>query len=152
MWHSGAETSARERFAKLRDAEHKVSLNRVTNGLAEMYQGLRTIALLPGVRRLSRHGENLSEDSASTIRELYFLLHSKLKFSEVHIVPIDFDPERPDITTRSPEAPLATFAEYVATSPAGAGAGHHAGDADAEESEFQLMAEQAKFLRKSYTT
>ena len=50
--------------------------------LKQIYQNLRTISLLPSVRGVTRHAENLSSDGLSSIQQIYnnFNSHSKPNF------------------------------------------------------------------------
>src|SRR5579883_3371097 len=54
-----------------------------------MYQGLRTIALLPGVRKIDRYAANFNGDARQTAQEIYNNLASNVAMSEVYIVPLD---------------------------------------------------------------
>ena len=81
----------------------------VSRPLEELYEGLRTVARLMGVRQTAGENVALSEEARRTIREIYANLRDYLALSEIYVVPIDFDPERIDPLTGEPEEPLASF-------------------------------------------
>ena len=56
--------------------------NTLESALNDVHGDLRTIALLPSVRRIFRHGENLSADSRATIQQLYNNLKLSVDVSE----------------------------------------------------------------------
>ena len=84
--------------------------------LRQIHQGLRTIGLLPSVQRIERHDEQVDPDTTQTIQQLYNNLKLNVDISEVYIVPVEFDPERVDPTTRLPEAPILSFDELISES------------------------------------
>ncbi|MCB9879941.1 MAG: hypothetical protein H6835_20305, partial [Planctomycetes bacterium] len=59
----------------------------VETALHLVYQGLRTMSRLPGVRNIGRHGEGFDDDARQTVQELYNDLASNVSMSEVYIVP-----------------------------------------------------------------
>ncbi|TPI51926.1 response regulator [Mesorhizobium sp. B3-1-7] len=79
----------------------------------QMYQGIRTIARLPTVRALSSESHSLQEDARVSAQEIYNNLAENLSVSELYIVPANFDPDRIDSDTATPEAPLMTFDEFI---------------------------------------
>ncbi len=87
--------------------------NTLESALNDVHGDLRTIALLPSVRRISRHGENLSADSRATIQQLYNNLKLSVDVSEVYIVPAGFQPNRIDPVTKKPEEPILAFDELI---------------------------------------
>ena len=113
FWHRGADEHARQRFSQIRDAENRVAVERVNNVLSDFYQQLRTVARLPGVRRIGRHAENFESDSRSTTQEIYNLLRAKLAVSELCIVPIDLNPDTLDPVTGKSQTPIAQFDSFI---------------------------------------
>ena len=87
--------------------------NTLESALNDVHGDLRAIALLPSVRRISRHGENLSADSRATIQQLYNNLKLSVDVSEVYIVPVGFDPGRIDPVTKKTEEPILAFDELI---------------------------------------
>ena len=83
------------------------------NSLKEIYENLRTLALLPSVRNIDRHGANLGPDGRETIQQIYNNLASAISVSEVYIVPADLDPDKLDPVTGKPEEPILMFDQLI---------------------------------------
>ena len=86
---------------------------RVETTLRDIYEGLRLIARLPGVRRIDRHAERFSADARQTVQEVYNNLASNVALSEIYIVPADLDPAAIDLVTGKPQTPITTFDELI---------------------------------------
>ncbi|MCB9877290.1 MAG: hypothetical protein H6835_06770 [Planctomycetes bacterium] len=109
-WRYGSSLSqARERHREDLHDQTLVVARDVERCLQDLYTGLRTIARLPGVRGIERHGANFAGDARTTVQELYNNLAASVSMSEVYIVPRTLDPERIDPVTGEPEAPIVTF-------------------------------------------
>jgi CheY-like chemotaxis protein len=80
---------------------------------AQTYQGLRTIARLPGVRALDRHGSNFSPDARASAQEIYNNLAQNARISEVYLVPVGFEPDKIDPATGALEEPIAEFDHMI---------------------------------------
>ncbi|MEW6426480.1 MAG: methyl-accepting chemotaxis protein [Thermodesulfobacteriota bacterium] len=78
------------------------------------YDGIRTIALLPGIRNLSPHGESLDEITRATTQELYNMIYENAQVSEIYASHRDMDPDKIDPVTGKPYVPIFTYDEYVA--------------------------------------
>jgi len=123
----------------------------------QTYQGLRTIARLPGVRALDRHGTNFSPDARASAQEIYNNLAQNARISEVYLVPAGFEPEVLDETTGELEEPIAEFDhlilgrhldEYVEAEEA-----HEPGaPEELELFEHRLIREQLRALEATYPT
>lgn len=74
-----------------------------------MRMNLVTISMLPGVRKVDRHAENLSADDRRVIDVIYAELHNSISLSEIYIVPSDFDPHKVDAKTGKPQEPIFMF-------------------------------------------
>ena len=130
--------------------------NTLESALNDVHGDLRTIALLPSVRRIFRHGENLSADSRATIQQLYNNLKLSVDVSEVYIVPVGFQPDRIDPVTRKPEEPILAFDELIVN----AGfkfksnfpqmKAEHAEAPEIEIFEYQALQRQLEWLEKNY--
>jgi signal transduction histidine kinase len=81
--------------------------------LTQIYRNLRTISLLPSVRRIDRHGASLDEDARSSIQQLYNNLASAVAVSEVYIVPESLDSGRVDPATGRAEEPILMFDRLI---------------------------------------
>jgi signal transduction histidine kinase/CheY-like chemotaxis protein len=79
----------------------------------QIYRGIRTIARLPAVREIDRHGLNFDERARAGAQEVYNNLAETVRISEVYIVPVDFDPDAIDPYTGKPQEPITTFDELI---------------------------------------
>lgn len=93
--------------------EASISAKKIEDSLNEIYQNIRTISLLPGVRKIARHGENIDPDAHAAIQQIYNDLASNVAVSEVYVVPADIDPEAIDPATGKPQAPILSFDELI---------------------------------------
>ena len=80
---------------------------------AQIYQNIRTISMLPSVKKINRHGSNLDDDALWSIQQIYNNLASNVAISEVYIVPVDLDPEKIDPDTGKLEEPILMFDELI---------------------------------------
>lgn len=106
----------------------------VRSKLDHVFQCLRTISVLPSVRRISRHGENIEADAMVALREFYDGLARNLPASEITIVPVDFDPEAIDPVTGKPQEPILSVDEAVAS-----GAAAKDGNAGGQNQEVKIF-------------
>ena len=98
-------------------AESAARTHLVAQGVEEnfnhLYQALRTIARLPGIRNVDRHAQNFDENARRTVQELYNNLAQNVDISEVYVLPVDFDPERIDAATGGLQVPIIMFDELI---------------------------------------
>ncbi len=137
----------------------------IETSLRDMYQGLRTIARLPGVRGIARYPSSHDSDSIEntfdenarlTVQEIYNNLASNVAMSEVYIVPVDMEPDEIDEHTGKLQEPITTFDELIV--------GRTADTDDSEESEdeeeleeieiyeYRLMKKQLAWMRENTPT
>jgi signal transduction histidine kinase/CheY-like chemotaxis protein len=144
--------TAKRRYRAESAADTTATARAVEQASRRLYEGLRTMARLPGVRAIDRHGTNFGGDARTTAQEIYNNLALGVALSEVYIVPVDLDPERIDPVTGAPEAPITAFDELiVGRTAAGAGEAHgspSAGIAEIEIHEYRLMQRQLAWLRR----
>lgn len=98
------------------DEGHDVALsgtNRLEIAIRSIYENIRTLSLLPNVRAIDRHGENLSSEGRITFQQIYNNLANDVAVSEVYVVPIDFNPDRIDPVLLKPEEPIAMFDQLI---------------------------------------
>lgn len=107
-------------FAKFKDeyalnwrSEATKNADLISNQIQLLYQGLRTIARLPGTRRLQISKQTLADDTKSTIQEIYNNLYSNIRLSEIYILPVGFDPDQKNMLSGKPMKPLYTFDEFI---------------------------------------
>jgi diguanylate cyclase (GGDEF)-like protein len=103
-------------YAQSSAEEARLAVQGVNRLFHEVYQDLRTLAALPGVRAVDRHGKLLVRDSRETFQQIYNNLASAVDVSEVYLIPRDFDPERTDPATGKPEEPIVMFDELIVDS------------------------------------
>jgi signal transduction histidine kinase len=96
-----------------------VDAQKADTALNTIYQSLRTLAALPGIRAIDRHATNLGSESRIMAQQVYNNLANSVAVSEVYIVPSDFDPERTDPATGMPETPIIMFDDLILNASAG---------------------------------
>jgi methyl-accepting chemotaxis protein len=136
-----------------------------------VYTNLRTIAYLPSVRKIDRHGTNLDPDALASIQQIYNNLASAVAVSEVYVVPATLNPDVVDPVTKTNEVPILMFDELIvgggdggangaaATAPADAAPSTATSGADApaatkpeevEIYEYHLLQRQMQWLTDTY--
>ena len=152
------EDYAKKRYIDAADIEAaKVALT-VQDKLNSIYENTRTLASLPSVRTIGRHGENISDDSRKTFQQIYNNLASNIDLSEVYILPVDFDPDKIDPVTGKHEEPIIMFDEIIVNGgQASTGAIVAEGDLhqpveqeEVEIFEYRQYRDQFKWLSKNY--
>ncbi len=89
---------------------------RIGKSFGSLYENLRTISLLPSVRKIDRHGATLGADGRETIQQIYNNLAGNIDISKLTIVPVTFDHLRSDPATGAPELPILTLDEIIVRS------------------------------------
>jgi signal transduction histidine kinase len=136
---------------------------RVEFAFRSIYANLRTLSLLPSVRGIAPHGENLTEEGRASLLQVYENLASSVDVSEVYIAPINLEPASDSIAT-----PVRAFVKLVQPSmPTGDGKGGYitnpsygtpsrgnalisADSAVIEKSKLRLMIDQAAWLKSRF--
>ncbi|MFO1427952.1 MAG: response regulator [Steroidobacteraceae bacterium] len=121
---------------------------RVEAHFRAVFEGLRTIARLPGVRSIDPRGRNFDANARGTAQEIYNNLASGHAISEFYIVPLALDPDAA-AGSAAPRAPIATFDELIVGRTAGA---EHRGQdgpvvEEVEIDEYRLMRRQLAQMR-----
>ena len=145
---------AMKRLVAAADYESQAAADRVQGALTQIYQNIRTLSLLPSVKKVDRHGTNLNADGTETIQQIYNNLYSNVAVSEVYIVPVDLNADRIDPTTNAPEAPIVMFDGQISDdSPAAPDAATLATKPEEVEIyEYRLLRRQELWLRQHYPT
>ena len=110
---------ARQHFI---DISHKDTMRgeeNISGKFKSIYENLRTLSFLPGVRNLDEHGSNFTDEARVTLQQIYNNLAVNLAVSEVYVVPVDLDPERIDPITLKPEAPVLMFDQLIVNAGSG---------------------------------
>lgn len=79
-----------------------------------IYQGIRTISMLPSIKNIDRHGKTIDDNANESIIQIYKNLRSNVTVSEVYIVPLSLEPEKIDPETGSFEVPILMYDDEVA--------------------------------------
>ena len=89
---------------------------RIGKSLGSIYENLRTISLLPSIRKIDRNGATLGEDGRETIQQVYNNLASNIAVSEVYVVPDSLDHNRISLKSAKPEEPILMFDQLIVKS------------------------------------
>ena len=111
----------RDRYLANSKADARFVTDEVQTAFTSIYQNLRTLSFLPGLRAVDREGDNLSPESLTTFQQIYNNLADSVAVSEVYVLPIGFDPEKLDPATGHHEAPTLAFDQLIAPSHVAAG-------------------------------
>jgi len=154
--------TARRHYIQAEQADAEATTRRVQGSLKEIYENLRTLAQLPSVRNIDRHGGNLGSDGRETIQQIYNNLADTISVSEVYIVPADLDPDKIDPVTGKTEEPILMFDQLIVHAGRYATAEDPFAKKDAEQPaddngppeietfEYNQLRDQFKWLRSRY--
>ena len=122
---------------------------RINQHLRDLYQGLRTLARLPGVRSIDRHANNFDENANKTFQEVYNNIAANVKVSEIYIVPVDLDPDLIDPVTQKPELPIKMYDQLIVgkTAISNADDKNISGLPEVEIFEYRLLKQQMAMLK-----
>jgi signal transduction histidine kinase len=90
------------------NAKHAVELR-----YTQIYEGLRTLARLPGIRKIDRLGRDFDADAHTSAQEIYNNLALSVDVSEVYIVPAGFDPDKINPATGKHAEPIIQFDSLI---------------------------------------
>ena len=105
--------SLQQDFKKTAHAESVIVARSIEHKMNMIYQGLRTIARLPGVRITNRNEKHLYSNTQQVIQEIYNNLYTNVSLSEIYLTSLGFDPDRIDPKTGKPEKPMIDFDELI---------------------------------------
>jgi signal transduction histidine kinase len=104
---------ALERYRVNASSQTQTVAQNVETKLDHIYTNLRTLAQLPGVKKIDRHAKNIDGDTRATFQQIYNNLASSVDISEVYILSEDFNPNRFDLITLKNEEPILMFDELI---------------------------------------
>jgi len=109
---------ATERYRKEAYADSLLVKTRTEGFVNQIYQGLRTMARLPGVRGIDRNAESFQAHPKRSVQEIYNNLASNVSMSKVYIVlgepePQTVDPTTGDPKTGQPQTAVLTFDQLL---------------------------------------
>ncbi len=145
------------RLASHQEVSHAATS--VGQAFNQIYQGIRTISLLPSVRSIDRHGENLDANARESIIQIYNNMSANAAVSEIYIVPVSLEPEQIDPVTKSLEVPILMFDDKATATPDKSDSEgplittiQQAEQVDEIEIyEYRLLKEQLAYFRKNYS-
>lgn len=128
------------------DARAVAATAEVSEVFWAVYQGARTIARLPGVRAIDPVAGTLAPEDADSLQEVYNSLAYRVAMSEVYLVPLDMDPDRPDAPHREP---WLTFDQLIVGRLGGAkdGVAAHKEVEEVETFEYRAMRDQLAWFK-----
>ena len=143
--------------------ERKVELETISKNVEEklqyVYQTIRTMSFVPGVRKIDRHAEQFDKDARATIQQLYNNAYLNIKLSEIYLLPQTLDPDKIDEITKKNEEPIMTFDEFIASGFAEEKNEKEATTAqtppkleEVEIFEYRLMKNQLEYLGQHFST
>jgi len=132
--------------------EAKQNAEKTNDLFQQMYQGIRTVARLPGVRLVDRYAKNFSADSRITVQEIYNNLYANVAVSELYIVPVDLEPDEIDPNTGKLQETIATFDEFIVGKNADQGVEVQEVEEveEVEIYEYRLMKKQLAWMREHF--
>ncbi len=151
--------TALERYKQTSQSEAEQAAKSLSYSLKQMYQGIRTISLLPSVMTVDRYGKNLDNNAHESIVQIYNNMVSNVAVSEIYIVPVDLQPEKIDPTTGSFEEPILMYDGSVEdpNAPAEEPVKYTTMEEaikrpEVEIYEYQLLKEHMDYLKEHYPT
>jgi methyl-accepting chemotaxis protein len=143
-------------FKHIQSQKYRSMQKNLTQKMEQMYQAIRTISLLPGVRSIDRYGKNLDKNTKITIQQIYNNAYLNIRLSELYLLPRGFDPSHTDKLTKKSEEPIITFDEFIiaAKSDNKDDSGTEAPPTmeEVETEEYKLMAIQLDYFEKNFQT
>lgn len=132
-------------------AESTAVAKKIEGTFDQIYQGVRTMARLPGVRSIDRYAKQFDPNARGAMQELYNNLGTNVAVSEVYIVPKDIEPDHIDPVTKKPETPITTFDQLIVGALADKKPeGEAAGPEEIEIYEYRLMKKQLAWLKTAF--
>ncbi|MBM3519516.1 MAG: HAMP domain-containing histidine kinase [Alphaproteobacteria bacterium] len=154
----------RHHFLETSAASAAKGAREVDRAIRSIYENLRTLATLPSVIEVDRHGTNLDADDKMTIQQIYNGLATSVDVSEVYIVPENLNPDRIDPVTGRPEEPIIMFDHTILNAganlslesrmadPDSVAAAKNTGPPEIEIHEYRQFTEHMDWFRSHYPT
>lgn len=136
---------------KLESHEQSLAVeHRIENSFQQMYQGLRTMARLPGVQSIDRYAKHFDGNAKGAVQEIYNNLGSNVAMSEVYIVPLDLDADQIDPVTKTNQAPIITFDHLIINRNGDSKEADTSGLEQTEIYEYRLMKQQLAWMQQKF--
>ncbi len=136
-------------YRQQKSAEVDKIVNQIDSKLTYFYQTIRTMSLLPAVKKVDRHGNTLNDDSKMVLQQLFNNAFLNIKMSEIYLIPSNFDVDKIDPVTKKNEEPIITFDEFRMTLKKDE-AEKKPEIEQVEEFEYNLMKTQLAYLRSNF--
>ncbi len=151
--------AALEQYRDTQQQDAQIAATNLQNAFRTIYEGIRTISLLPSVQRVDRYGKNLDADTRAAITQIYRNMAADIAVSEVYIVPADLEPEQLDATTGELQTPILMFdGKDPSSEPAEDASKDKVTTlaqakqaAEVEIYEYQLLRQQMAYFKRSYS-
>ena len=135
-----------EQYQRESATEAAAVAQQIESLFSRAYHGIRTIARLPGVRRLTReshldfpgNGSKISDEARATVQEIYNDLASTIAVSEIYITPVARHDSRLGPVIGEAPLPLFEFDEMIVGRNAGTHLEEHE-EEDHEPEEFEIF-------------
>ena len=123
---------------------------RVQDTFRQMYEGMRTMARLPGVRSIDRYAKNFDGNARGAVQEIYNNLGSSVMMSEIYIVPLDLEPDQIDRVTKKLQTPITTFDQIILNKNADKKEEEESGVEEIEIYEYRLEKKQLAWFKQNF--
>ncbi len=101
--------SATESYQKTADKDYNLTYQNINDLVKQVYQKLKTISLMPGIRNINP-GQNIpSEETIETIYQLFHNLGEEITVSKLHVSSINLNPDGSIDDKQSVLKPLVTI-------------------------------------------
>ncbi|MCA9403497.1 MAG: sensor histidine kinase [Candidatus Omnitrophica bacterium] len=78
-----------------------------------IYDGLRILTRLPGVKNIDRYAKNFDLNARRAVHEIYNNIGNEVALSELYILPLEFQPDRFDPNLGRHEEPIVIFDDRI---------------------------------------
>jgi signal transduction histidine kinase len=155
---------ARQHFIDISHKDTMRAEENISGKFKSIYENLRTLSYLPGVRNLDERGTNFTEEARVTFQQIYNNLAVNLAVSEVYVVPVNLDPKRIDPFTLKTEVPALMFDQLIVNAGSGLTRLERltapekllqkplSGPPEIETFEYQQLVEQLAWFKTNYGT
>ena len=106
-----------DRYRRLSTADGVAHARAVSMAFNQIYQGIRTISFLPGVKNIDRYGTSLDANAREAVIQIYDNMAADVAVTEVYIVPVSLEPETIDAVTGSLQEPILMFDDQATATP-----------------------------------
>jgi methyl-accepting chemotaxis protein len=142
-----------KKHKELLEKEHHEKKEKIESVFRQLYQGIRTMSLLPAIQAIDKYGKNLTDNGHMTIQQIYNNIAVNTGVSEIYAVDIDMDPEQIDPNTGELMGPIFTYDELIVGKRGDFEEAEQEGAPEFEEVEiyeYREMRKQISYFKKHY--